>query len=70
MSETSRTPRSTGLNRTQFSKLNSAGINDPGGPEKYNNTEVKYGAIFYSCHTADLLQYWTCCTTGLAALLD
>jgi hypothetical protein len=26
---------------TQFSTLNSAGINDPEGPEKYNNTEVK-----------------------------
>jgi hypothetical protein len=24
--------------------FNSAGINDPEGPEKYNNTEVKYGA--------------------------
>jgi hypothetical protein len=27
--------------------------NDPEGPEKYNNTEVKYEAFnFYSCHTA------------------
>jgi hypothetical protein len=24
---------------TEFSTLNSAGINDPEGPEKYNNTE-------------------------------
>jgi hypothetical protein len=29
------------LSGTQFSTLNSAGINDPEGPEKYNNTEVK-----------------------------
>jgi hypothetical protein len=38
-------PPSTGLNGTQigtqFSTLNSAEINDPEGPEKYNNTEVK-----------------------------
>jgi hypothetical protein len=27
------------LSGTQFSTLNSAGINDPEGPEKYNNTE-------------------------------
>jgi hypothetical protein len=26
--------------------LNSAGINDPEGPEKLNNTEVKYGRLF------------------------
>jgi hypothetical protein len=32
-------------------------ITDPEGPEKYNNTEVKYGATFYSCHTA----LDTCC---------
>jgi hypothetical protein len=31
---------STGLSGTQFSTLNSAGINDREGPEKYNNTEV------------------------------
>jgi hypothetical protein len=31
------TPR-TGLSGTQFSTLNSADINDPEGPEKYNNT--------------------------------
>jgi hypothetical protein len=31
---------STGLSGAQFSTLNSAGINDPEGPEKYNNTEV------------------------------
>jgi hypothetical protein len=29
------------LSGTQFSTLNSAGINDPEGTEKYNNTEVK-----------------------------
>jgi hypothetical protein len=41
-----------------FSTLNSAGINDPEGPEKYNNTEVKYGATFYSCHaTLDTLKF-------------
>jgi hypothetical protein len=27
-------------------RLISAGINDPDGPEKYNNTEVKYEATF------------------------
>jgi hypothetical protein len=36
------------LSGTQFSPLNSAGINDPEGPGTYNNTEVKYGATFYS----------------------
>jgi hypothetical protein len=41
-----------GLSGTQFSTLNRAGTNDPEGPEKYKNTEVKYGATFYSCHTA------------------
>jgi hypothetical protein len=35
-------PPSTGLSGTQFSTLNSAGINDPEGPEQYYNTEVKY----------------------------
>jgi hypothetical protein len=30
------------LSGTQFSTLNIAGINDPEGPEKYHNTEVKY----------------------------
>jgi hypothetical protein len=48
----SRPSSSTGLSGTQFSTLNSAGINDPEGPEKYNNTEVKYGATFYSCQAA------------------
>jgi hypothetical protein len=38
---------STGLSGTQFSTLNSAGINDPEGPEKYNNTEVKYNIYIY-----------------------
>jgi hypothetical protein len=37
--------------------LKFVGINDPEGPEKYNNTEVKYGATFDSCHTA----HDTCC---------
>jgi hypothetical protein len=37
---------STGLSGTEFSTLNIAGINDPEGPEKYNNTEVKYGETF------------------------
>jgi hypothetical protein len=41
-SATSLTPPSTGLSGTQFSTLKSAGINDPEGPQKYNNTEVKY----------------------------
>jgi hypothetical protein len=39
-------PPSTGLSCTQFSTLKSAGLNDPEGPEKYNNTEVKYGATY------------------------
>jgi hypothetical protein len=52
MRATSLTPPSTSLSGTQFSTLNNAGINDPEGPEKYNNTQVKFGAIFYSCHTA------------------
>jgi hypothetical protein len=34
------TPSSTGLSGTQFLTLNSAGINDPEGPEKCDNTEV------------------------------
>jgi hypothetical protein len=34
------------LSGSQFATLNSAGINDPEGPEKYNNTEVKYGQRF------------------------
>jgi hypothetical protein len=37
---------STGLNGTQFSTLDSAGINDPKRPEKYNNTELKYEQLF------------------------
>jgi hypothetical protein len=55
--------RSIDLSGTQFSTLNSAGINDPEGPEKYNNTEVKYGANFYSCHTA---LDTCCCKTQLS----
>jgi hypothetical protein len=42
------------LSRTQFSTLNSDGINDPERPEKYNNTEVMYGATF-----TDATQYLT-----------
>lgn len=49
-SATSLTPPST-LSGTQFSTLESAGINDPKGPEKYNNTAVKCGATFYFTHT-------------------
>jgi hypothetical protein len=40
------------LSGTQFSTLYSDGINDPEGPEKLNNTEVKYGETIYGCHTA------------------
>jgi hypothetical protein len=40
------------LSGPQFSTFNSAGINDSEGSEKYNNTELKYGATFYSCHSA------------------
>jgi hypothetical protein len=54
---TSLTPTSADLSGTQFSTLNSAGINDPEEAEKYNNTEVKYMATFYSCHAA----LDTCC---------
>jgi hypothetical protein len=50
-------PLATGSSGTQFSILNSAGVNDPEKPEKYNNTEVKYGATVYSCHTT----FDTCC---------
>jgi hypothetical protein len=46
-----------GLSGTQFSTLNSAGINDPEGPEKYNIIEVKYGVTFNSCSAA----LDTCC---------
>jgi hypothetical protein len=39
------------LSDSQFSKLESVGINDPKGQEKYiNNTEVKYGATAVSQH--------------------
>jgi hypothetical protein len=44
----------TGLSGTQSSTLNSAGINNPEGPEKYNNTEVKYGATFFTAATQHL----------------
>jgi hypothetical protein len=47
-------PPSTGLSGTQFSTLKSAGINDPKGPEKYNNTEVKFGATLSSAVTRHL----------------
>jgi hypothetical protein len=39
-------PPSTGLSGTKLSTLKSAGLNYPERPEKYNNTEVKYGALF------------------------
>jgi hypothetical protein len=32
------TPPSTGLSGSKFSTFKTAGINDPEGPEKYNNT--------------------------------
>jgi hypothetical protein len=35
---------SIGLSGTLFSTLNSAGINDPEEPEKYNNTKSILGA--------------------------
>jgi hypothetical protein len=44
-SATSVTPPMTGLSGTQLPILNSVGINDPEGPDKYNKTEVKYGAF-------------------------
>jgi hypothetical protein len=50
-------PSSKGLSGIQFLTLNGAGINDPEGPEKYNNTEVMYGATTYSCHSS----LDTCC---------
>jgi hypothetical protein len=45
-------PRILGLSGTQFPTLKSVGFNDPEGPEKYNNNDVKNGAIFYTCQTA------------------
>jgi hypothetical protein len=39
-------PPTTDFSGTQFSTLKGAGLNDPEGPEKYNNTEVKYGVTF------------------------
>jgi hypothetical protein len=44
--------RSIWLSGSQFSRLKSAWINDPEGPGKYNNTEVRYWATVYSCHTS------------------
>jgi hypothetical protein len=52
LSATYFSPPSTGLSSAQFSTLNSAGINDPEGQEKYNNIDVKNGATFYHCYTA------------------
>jgi hypothetical protein len=49
---TSLTLCSTGLSGTHFSTLNSVGIKNREGPEKYDNTEVKYGETSYGCHTA------------------
>jgi hypothetical protein len=37
-----------GLSGTQFSTLTNAEIDYPEGLEKYNDTEVKYEATFYS----------------------
>jgi hypothetical protein len=46
------------LSGTQFSTLKSAGINDPAGTEKYNNTEVKYGATAATQHlTPTVVKY-------------
>jgi hypothetical protein len=42
---------STDLSDTQFSTLKSVGINYPERPERYNNTEMKYGETFYSCQS-------------------
>jgi hypothetical protein len=39
-------PHNTGLSGTQFSTVNSAGINDHDWPEQYNNTEIKYKVYF------------------------
>jgi hypothetical protein len=44
----------TDLSGTKFSTLDSAGINDPGGPEKHWS---EVGATLNSCHTA----LDTCC---------
>jgi hypothetical protein len=38
--------------RTGLSDIQSSTINDPEGPEKYNNTKNKNGQMFYNCHTA------------------
>jgi hypothetical protein len=40
------------LSGTQFSTLNSHGINEPEEPEKHDNTEEKFRTTFSSCHTA------------------
>jgi hypothetical protein len=40
-------PNSTGLSGTQFSILKSAGLRDTEGPEKYNNTEVKFQEKYF-----------------------
>jgi hypothetical protein len=45
---------STGLSGTKFSTLKSAVVNDPEGPEKYNNNEVKYGGNFFMAATQQL----------------
>jgi hypothetical protein len=42
---------STCFSGTQLSTLKSAGLNDPEGPEKHNNTEVKYGQLFTALDT-------------------
>jgi hypothetical protein len=57
---------STVLSGTQFSTLNGACINDPEGPEKYNNTEVKYGAeqVAFS-----ILHCWAFSNKGLCCSL-
>jgi hypothetical protein len=42
------------LSGTQFSTLNSVGINDQEGPEKYINNEVKNGATLKQGHYSKL----------------
>jgi hypothetical protein len=41
------TSPSTVLSGTQFSTLKNVRIDDPEGPEKYNNTEMRFGETFY-----------------------
>jgi hypothetical protein len=38
---------STGLNGTRFSTLNSAGINDPEGPEAMNKKRINFNNVTF-----------------------